>query len=70
MLLDEQQPLCLAIPPSEAEEESQVLQSALQTLKLNGKRLVVFDIDLERSLTKELMSIVGVTLREESSPCI
>ncbi|MDQ0873563.1 putative thiazole-containing bacteriocin maturation protein [Paenibacillus sp. V4I3] len=65
--LEEQAPLSLEIPSSEKSAKSEVLQSALQVLKRNGKRLLVFDLAVEPFLKEEVAGVFGVVLREEGS---
>jgi putative thiazole-containing bacteriocin maturation protein len=57
----------LVIPACEEAARSEVLQSALQVLKRNGKRLFVLDLALEPILSEELAGVFGVLLREEES---
>ncbi|HEY1215711.1 MAG TPA: hypothetical protein VGE93_18925, partial [Bryobacteraceae bacterium] len=63
--LAEQLPLSLEIPSSEATVKSEVLQSALQVLERNRKRLLVFDLAVEPFLKEEMAGVFGVLLREE-----
>ncbi|SFJ80683.1 putative thiazole-containing bacteriocin maturation protein [Thermoflavimicrobium dichotomicum] len=67
VLLEEKVPQSLAIPGCEDEAQSEVLQSALQILKRNHKRLLVLDLALEPFLQEELAGVFGVLLREEES---
>jgi putative thiazole-containing bacteriocin maturation protein len=67
VLLEEKMPLSLVIPAYEETAQSEVLQSALQVLKRNHKRLLVFDLALEPFLKEELAGVFGVLLREEES---
>jgi len=67
VLLEGKVPQSLAIPAWEEETQSEVLQSALQVLKRNRKRLVVLDLSLEPFLKEELAGVFGVLLREEGS---
>jgi putative thiazole-containing bacteriocin maturation protein len=57
----------LLIPAYEETAQSEVLQSALQILKENRKRLLVCDLALEPFLKEELAGVFGVLLREEES---
>ncbi|MBP1960846.1 putative thiazole-containing bacteriocin maturation protein [Paenibacillus aceris] len=65
--LAEQLPLSLEIPSCEATVEADVLQSALQVLKRNHKRLLVFDLAVEPFLKEEMAGVFGVLLRKEGS---
>ena len=47
--------------------QEQILQSAEQTLKQDGKRLYVFEVSLEAIWKEELAGIFGVLLGEEES---
>lgn len=60
-------PLSLEIPSCEAAVKSDVLQSALQVLKRNRKRILVFDLAVEPFLKEEMAGVFGVLLREEGS---
>jgi hypothetical protein len=62
---DEKELQSLVIPACEESRQSEVLQSALQVLKQNGKRLLVFDLALEPFLKEELAGVFGVLVREE-----
>jgi hypothetical protein len=57
----------LVIPAYEEAAHSEVLQSALQVLKRNGKRLLAIDLALEPFWKEELAGVFGVLLREEES---
>ncbi|UKS24548.1 putative thiazole-containing bacteriocin maturation protein [Paenibacillus sp. HWE-109] len=65
--LAEKIPHNLEIPSCEAAIESDVLQSALQVLKRNHKRLLVFDLAVEPFLKEEMAGVFGVLLREEGT---
>ncbi|MGX4583068.1 putative thiazole-containing bacteriocin maturation protein [Paenibacillus chitinolyticus] len=67
VLLEEQAPLNLEIPACEATSQPAVLQSALQVLNRNRKRLLVFDLAAEPFLKEEVAGVFGVVLREEGS---
>ncbi|GAX91757.1 putative thiazole-containing bacteriocin maturation protein [Effusibacillus lacus] len=67
VLLEEKVPQSLVIPACKEAAHSEVLQSALQVLKQNRKRLLVFDLALEPFLKEELAGVFGVLLREEES---
>jgi len=55
----------LVISPCEDGEQSKVLQSALQVLKRNQKRLEVFELTAEPLWEEELAGAFGVVWREE-----
>lgn len=63
----DQVPQSLVIRSSEAILQSEVLQSAMQVLERNRKRLLVFELALEPLLKKELVGVYGMLLREEES---
>ncbi|MEY9095094.1 putative thiazole-containing bacteriocin maturation protein [Paenibacillus sp. RC84] len=63
----EQAPLNLEIPSCEETSQPEVLQSALQVLNRNRKRLLVFDLAVEPFLKEEVAGVFGVVLREEGS---
>ncbi|MBH5319486.1 putative thiazole-containing bacteriocin maturation protein [Paenibacillus sp. GSMTC-2017] len=63
--LSEQLPLSLVIPSCEVTATREVLQSALQILEHNHKRLLVFDLAVEPFLKEEIAGVFGVLLREE-----
>ena len=65
--LEEQVPLSLEIPAYEVTSQPEVLRSALQVLKQNKKRILVFDLALEPFLKEEVAGVFGVVLREEGS---
>lgn len=65
VFLAEKPPQSLLIRTSE--EISEVLQSAMQVLKRNRKRIIVFELGLEPILKKELVGVYGTLLREEES---
>ncbi|MEC0245906.1 putative thiazole-containing bacteriocin maturation protein [Paenibacillus chitinolyticus] len=67
VLLEEQAPLNLEIPACEGMSQPAVLQSALQVLNRNRKRLLVFDLAVEPFLKEEAAGVFGVVLREEGS---
>ncbi len=67
VLLEEKVKQSLVIPACEETAQSEVLQSALQVLKRNRKRLLVFDLALEPFLKEELAGVFGVLMREEES---
>lgn len=65
--LEERGSQTLMIPSYKEGEHSEVLQSALQTLKNNKKRLLVFDMAVEPFFKQELAGVFGVIVREEES---
>lgn len=67
VLLAEKEPQKLMIPGSEGNAQLEVLQSAIQILKRNRKRLSVFDLALEPFMKEDLAGVFGVLLREEES---
>ncbi|MDE3839074.1 putative thiazole-containing bacteriocin maturation protein [Bacillus methanolicus] len=67
VLLEEKVPQNLVIPTCEETTQSEVLQSAMQVLERNGKRLLVFELALEPFLKEKLAGVFGVLLREEES---
>ena len=60
-------PLNLVIPSCEVKGNSEMVQSAIQVLKKNSKRIHVFEMDLEPFLKEEIAGVFGVFLREEES---
>jgi putative thiazole-containing bacteriocin maturation protein len=67
VFLVEKGPHSLVIRTSEEIPQSEVLQSAMQVLERNRKRLLVFELTLEPVLKKELVGVYGILLREEES---
>jgi putative thiazole-containing bacteriocin maturation protein len=67
VFLVEKAPKSLVIRKSEELSQSEVLQSAMQVLERNRKRLLLFELDLEPFLKKELVGVYGMLLREEES---
>ncbi|MFC0272981.1 putative thiazole-containing bacteriocin maturation protein [Metabacillus herbersteinensis] len=67
VFLVEKVPKSLVIHTSEDISQSEVLQSAMQVLERNNKRLLVFELALEPLWKKELLSVYGMLLREEES---
>jgi putative thiazole-containing bacteriocin maturation protein len=65
--LEEKGQQSLVISASEEAAHTEVLQSALQVLERNGKRLFVYDLALEPIWKEELAGVFGVLLREEES---
>jgi putative thiazole-containing bacteriocin maturation protein len=67
VLLADKAPQSLAIPACEADDHVEVVQSALQVLQRNRKRLLVCDLVREPFLQEELAGVFGVLVREEES---
>jgi putative thiazole-containing bacteriocin maturation protein len=67
VLFEEKVPQSIVIPECKEATQSEVLQSALQVLKQNRKRLLVLDLALEPFLKEKLAGVFGVLLREEES---
>ncbi|MBD1380411.1 putative thiazole-containing bacteriocin maturation protein [Metabacillus arenae] len=67
VFLVEKEPQRIEIRTSEEIPQSEVLQSALQVLERNRKRLLVFELAIEPYLKKELVGAYGMLLREEES---
>jgi putative thiazole-containing bacteriocin maturation protein len=65
VLLEEKEPQSLLIPSCAEAAQLEVLQSALQVLKRNRKRILALDLAMEPFLQKELAGVFGVLLREE-----
>lgn len=65
--LEEQVPLRLEIPACDAISQPEALQSALQVLNRNGKRLLALDLAVEPFMKEEIAGVFGVVLREEGS---
>jgi putative thiazole-containing bacteriocin maturation protein len=67
VLLEEKEIKSLEILANEEtpQSEVEVLQSAMETLEQNGKRLLVLDLELEPFYREELVGVFGVLLREE-----
>ncbi|PLR89831.1 putative thiazole-containing bacteriocin maturation protein [Bacillus sp. T33-2] len=61
------EPASVVIPVCEDTAHTKILQSALDTLKRNGKRLFVFEHQLEPSIKQELAGAFSVLLREEET---
>jgi hypothetical protein len=67
VFLVEKAPQSLVIRTSEEIPQSEFLQSAMQVLERNRKRLLLFELKLEPFLKKELLGVYGMLLREEES---
>lgn len=66
-LMEEKIPLHLDIPACEQKALPDILRSAIQILKRNHKRVLVFDLASEPFLKEGLAGVFGVLLREEGS---
>ncbi|WP_370222954.1 putative thiazole-containing bacteriocin maturation protein [Cytobacillus sp.] len=67
VLLEENEPQCLVIPPCDEKEQSQILLYARQVLEENSKRLFVCEFSFEPFLKESLAGVYGVFIREEES---
>lgn len=67
VLLEEKGPQPIFIRSSEKTSQSEVLQNAIQVLKQNSKRLLVFELGFEPIFKKELLGVYGMLLREEDA---
>ena len=67
LLLEEMVPLSLVIPACEESIKSENLQSAMEVLERDHKRLSVFEQEIEPFLKEGLAGVFGVLLREEES---
>lgn len=65
--LEEKGPLNLVIPACDGTIQSEVLESAIQTLERNCKHVLVFDLAMEPFLQEGLAGVYGVLVREEES---
>ncbi|MDQ1144729.1 hypothetical protein QE429_001556 [Bacillus sp. SORGH_AS 510] len=54
----------LEIPSYDEIIQSELLQSSIQTLKRNGKRIFVYDLSIETFLTQGLAGVYGVQVAE------
>ena len=57
----------LEIPSCEEITQLELLQSSIQILNQNSKRLFVYDLAFEPFLKQELAGVFGVQVREEES---
>ena len=57
----------LNIPSCDGMTQLELLQSSIQVLKENRKRLFVYDLSFEPFLKEELAGVFGVQVREEES---
>ncbi|CAH0344139.1 putative thiazole-containing bacteriocin maturation protein [Bacillus sp. CECT 9360] len=67
VIQDEMALLNLVIPAGKKATQTEVLQSAIQDLERNQKKLLVFELKLEPFLKEELAGVFGVLLREEET---
>ncbi|MFC4077071.1 putative thiazole-containing bacteriocin maturation protein [Salinithrix halophila] len=67
VLLKEESTQTLVIPSCKEAGQSELLQTALQILKRNQKRLMVFELVQEPFLKEKQIDVVGVLLRREES---
>lgn len=67
VLIAEKPPTIFEIPSCEVTLTSDVLQSALQVLERNHKRLSVLDLAVETFLKKEMAGVFGILLLEEET---
>jgi len=68
VFLEETAQLSIGIPSCEEITASELMQSAMQVLQRNCKRILVFELVLEPILKEELAGVFGVLLRKEE-PC-
>ena len=57
----------LEIPSCDEMTQLELLQSSIQVLNGNSKRLFVYDLTFEPFLKQELAGVFGVQVREEES---
>ncbi|RDW20100.1 putative thiazole-containing bacteriocin maturation protein [Oceanobacillus arenosus] len=67
VFLEEKMPVSLNIPACEERIQADILQGAMEILKRNGKRVLVFELGLEPVFKEQLDGVFGVLLREEDS---
>lgn len=67
VLIDEKVLLHIDIPACEQNTLPEILRSAVQILKRNHKRVLIFDLASEPFLKEGLAGVFGVLLREEGS---
>ncbi|WP_374054542.1 putative thiazole-containing bacteriocin maturation protein [Rossellomorea sp. FM04394] len=63
--LEEQNVQRVTIPASEDSIQPENLKEAINTLKRNQKRIVVYELNMEPAFKQELAGVFGVLLREE-----
>ncbi|MGX6443534.1 putative thiazole-containing bacteriocin maturation protein [Neobacillus sp. K501] len=67
ILLDEKAQQSLDIPACDERFQSEHLQSAMEILERNNKKLLVYELELEPYMKKELAGLCGVLVQEEGS---
>ncbi len=67
VFLEEKMPVSISIPTCEERIQVDLLQGAMEILKRNGKRILVFELGLEPVFKERLDGVFGVLLREEVS---
>jgi hypothetical protein len=67
LILGDKGSLSLDIPAYEERKHSENLQSAMEVLERNGKRLLVVDLGFEPFLKEEQTGVFGVIVRGEES---
>ncbi|TKC14311.1 putative thiazole-containing bacteriocin maturation protein [Robertmurraya kyonggiensis] len=67
ILLEEKIPVSLNIPACEERIQADILQGAMEILNRNGKRVLVFESEIEPVFKEQLDGVFGVLLREEDS---
>lgn len=67
ILLDEKAQQNLDIPACDERFQSEHLQSAMEILERNDKKLLVYELELEPFMKKELAGLCGVLVQEEGS---
>ncbi|RDW18594.1 putative thiazole-containing bacteriocin maturation protein [Oceanobacillus chungangensis] len=67
VFLEDKVPVSLGIPACEDGIQADILQGAMEILKRNGKRVLVFELGLEPVFKEQLDGVFGVLLREEDS---
>ena len=67
VLLEKKMPVSVNIPACEEKIQADILQGAIEILKRNGERVLVFELGLESVFKEHLDGLFGVLLREEDS---
>lgn len=67
ILLDEKAQQNLDIPACDERFQSENLRTAMEVLERNGKKLLVYELELEPFLKKELAGLYGVLVQDEGS---
>lgn len=65
VLVEKKTPKSLIIPVLDESMQPEILQQALQILKQNDRRIIVYDLKLETFIKENLAGVFGVMLREE-----